>query len=61
MRKSKQEFTFLVHKNQLLFFFLFAKYGPKVNAISREYDKTVQQSFLFETQGQSRPLKIESF
>ena len=53
MQKSDQECTFLVHKNQLLFFFLCAKYGPKVNTISREYDKRVQQSFLFETQGQS--------
>ena len=59
--KSGQEFTFLVHKNQLLFFFLCAKYGPKVNTISREYDKRVQQSFLFKTQGQSHPLKIENF
>ena len=25
--------TFLVHKNQLPFFFLCAKYGPKVNTI----------------------------
>ena len=49
MRKSEQEFTFLVRKNQLLFFFLCAKYGPKINTISREYDKRVQQSFLFET------------
>ena len=60
MRKSEQE-SFLVHKNQLLFFFLCAKYGPKVNIISREYDKRVQQSFLFKTQGQSGPLKIENF
>ena len=61
MRKSEQEFTFLVHKHQLLFFFLCAKCGPKVNTISREYDKRVQQSFFFETQGQSRPLKIKNF
>ena len=38
MRKSEQVSTFLVHKNQLPFFFLCAKYGPKVNTISsREY------------------------
>ena len=49
MRKSEQVSTFLVHKNQLPFFFLCAKYDPKVNTISREYDKRVQQSFLFET------------
>ena len=51
MQKSEQVFTFLVHKNQLPFFFLCAKYmyGPKVNTTSREYDKRVQQSFLFET------------
>ena len=61
MRKSEQVSTFLVHKNQLPFFFLCAKYGPKVNTISREYDKRVQQSFFFETQGQSRPLKIKNF
>ena len=53
MRKREQEFTFLVHKNQLLFFFLCAKYGPKVNIISREYDKRVKQSFLFETRSVS--------
>ena len=53
MRKSEQEFTFLVHKNQLLFFFLCAKYGPKVNIISREYDKRVKQSFLFKTRSVS--------
>ena len=40
----------LAHKNQLPFFFLCAKYGPKVYAISRQYGKRVQQSFLFETQ-----------
>ena len=51
MRTSEPVFTFLLlnHKNQLPFFFLCTKYGPKVNAISREYDKRVQQSFLFET------------
>ena len=49
MRKSEQVSTFLVHKNQLPFFFLGAKYGLKVNTISREYDEIVQQSFLFET------------
>ena len=38
MQKSEQVSTFLVH-NQLPFFFLCAKYGPKVNTISREYDK----------------------
>ena len=49
MRKSEQVSTFLVHKNQLPFFFLCAKYGPKVNTISTEYDNLrVQQSFLFE-------------
>ena len=48
MRKSEQVSTFLVLKNWLPFFFLCAKYGPKVNTISREYDKRVQQSFLFE-------------
>ena len=37
-------------------------YGPKVNTISREYDKRVlKQSFLFETQGQLHPLNIENF
>ena len=49
MRKREQVFTFLVHKNQLPFFFLCAKYDPKVNTISREHDEIVQQSFLFET------------
>ena len=51
MRKSEQVFTCLVHKNQFPLFFLWAKYmyGPKVNTTSREYDKRVQQSFLFET------------
>ena len=53
MRKSEQVSTFLVHKNQLPFFFLCAKYGPKVNTISRDYDKRVQQSFLFETRSVS--------
>ena len=48
-QKSEQVSTFLVHKNQLPFFFLCAKYGPKINAIGREYDKRVQQSFLFDT------------
>ena len=48
MRKSKRVFTFLAHKNQLPFFFLCAKYGPKVNSTGREYDKRVRQSFLFE-------------
>ena len=33
MRKSEQVSTFLAHKNQLPFFFLCAKYGPKVNTI----------------------------
>ena len=52
MPKHKQVLTFLVHKNQLPFFFLCAKYmyGPQVNTKSREYnDKRVQQSFLFKT------------
>ena len=50
MRKSEQVSTFSVHKNQLPFFFLCAKHGlTKVNTISRDYDKRVQQSFLFET------------
>ena len=49
MQKSEQVSTFLVHKNQLPFFFLCVRYGSKVNTISREYDKRVQQSFLFET------------
>ncbi len=51
MRKSEQVSTFLVHKHQLPFFFLCAKYGPKVYTIStgREYDKRVQQSFPFKT------------
>ena len=51
MQTSEPVFTFLLlnHKNQLPFFFLCTKYGPKVNTISREYDKRVQQSFLFET------------
>ena len=48
-QKSERVSTFLVPKNQLPFFFLCAKYGPEVNTISREYDKRVQQSFLFET------------
>ena len=43
MWKSEQVFTFLVHKNQLPFFFLCAKYGPEVKKISREYDKRIQQ------------------
>ena len=43
--------TFLAHENQLPSFFPSTKYGPKVNTISREYDKRVQQSFLFETYG----------
>ena len=42
MRKNEQVSTFLVHKNQLPFFVPCAKYGPKVNTISREYDETVQ-------------------
>ena len=46
MQKSEQVSTFLVHKNQLPFFFLCAKYGRKVNKISREYDKRVQQYIL---------------
>ena len=49
MQESEQVSTFLVHKNQLPFFFLCAKYGPKVNTISRQYVKRVQQSFLFKT------------
>ena len=53
MQKSEQVSTFLVHKNPLPFFFLCAKYGPKVNTISREYDKRVQQSFLFKTRSAS--------
>ena len=53
MQKSERVFTFSVNKNQLPFFFLCAKYGPKVNTISREYDKRVQQSFLFETRSLS--------
>ena len=53
MHKSEQVFTFLVHKNQLPLFFLCAKYSPKVNTISRENDKRVQQSFLFETKSVS--------
>ena len=40
MQKSEQVSTFLVSKNQLPFFFLCAKYGPKVNTSSREYDKS---------------------
>ena len=47
MRKSEQVSTFLVHKNQLPFFFLCAKCGPKVNTISTEYDKRAQQSYSF--------------
>lgn len=50
MRTSVSSQKFLAHKNQLPFFFLCAKYGPKVYAISRPYGKRVQQSFLFETQ-----------
>ena len=49
MQKSEQVFTFLAHNNQLPVFFLCANYGPEVNTVSREYDKRVQQSFLFET------------
>ena len=33
MRKNEQVFTFLAHKNQLPFFFLCAKNGPKVNKV----------------------------
>ena len=44
-------FAFLAHKIHLPFFFICTKPGPKVNTISREYDKRVQHSFLFETQG----------
>ena len=51
MRKRERVFTFLAHKNQLPLFFLCTKYGHKVNIIGREYDKRVQQSFLFETKG----------
>ena len=53
MRKRERVLTFLAHKNQLPLFFLCTKYGPKVNipVIGREYDKRVQQSFLFETKG----------
>ena len=41
MQTSEPVFTFLLlnHKNQLPFFFLCTKYGPKVNTISREYEK----------------------
>ena len=46
MRTSVSSQKFLAHKNQLPFFFLCAKYGPKVYAISRPYGKRVQQSFL---------------
>ena len=60
MRKSEQVFTFLADKNQLPFFFLCAKYGPEVYRIRRGINR-VQQSFLFETRGQSRPLKIKNF
>ena len=59
MRKSEQVSTFLVHKNQLPFFFLCAKYGLKVNTISRDYDKRVQQSFLFETNGSLNLLIVQ--
>ena len=49
MRKSEQVFTFLVHKNQLPFFFLCAKYGLKqIQLVENNYDKNVQQSFLFQ-------------
>ena len=51
LRKRERVFTFLAHKNQLPLFFLCTKYGTKVNIISREYDKRVQQSFLFGTKG----------
>ena len=49
--QKKRTSVYILKKNynQLPFFFLCAKYGPKVNTISREYDKRVQQSFLFET------------
>ena len=57
MRKRERVFTFLAHKNQLPLFFLCAKYGPKVNIIGREYDKRVQQSFLFETKGANMKLQ----
>ena len=45
-----------------LFFFCdkYGNYAPKVNTISREHDKRVQQSFLLETShiGQSGQWKI---
>ena len=46
MQKSEQVFAFLAHKNWWPFFFFHAKYGPKVNTISREYDKKVQHKGL---------------
>ena len=62
MRKSERVFTFLAPKNQLPFFFLCAKYGPKVNTISVEYDKKVQQSFRsFSRHKVSLFLKSENF
>ena len=47
LRKRERVVTFLTHKNKLPFFFLWTKYCPKVNTISRQYDKREQQSFLF--------------
>ena len=49
MQKRERLFTFLAHNNELPFFFLCTEHGPEVNTISREYDKRVQLSFLFET------------
>ena len=60
MRKSERVFTFLAPKNQLPSFFLCAKYGPKVNTISIEYDKKVQQCS-FSRHKVSLFLKIENF
>ena len=37
--KREQVFTFLAHKNQLPFFFLCAKYGPKVNKLEENMIK----------------------
>ena len=40
MLKRERMFTFLAHENQLPLFFPCANYGPKVNTIRREHDKT---------------------
>ena len=48
-KKSEQVFTFLVHKTQLPFFFLRAKYSLKQIQLVENMIKKFKQSFLFET------------